>query len=289
VVLLIVGLVACVGVFDLTMAWLAERETDQPADTGKGWVLASQEREPAPGTPARGTAILLHGFVGSPYDFQPLVGPLTDIGYRVVAPVLPGQSRKTPAWDRGELGADALVRWARDLIAAETERAGRPPVLVGFSMGGALAILAAEAGGIDRLVLLAPYLGLPVADDAATATAEAMQWAVPIIPKTQRGQINDPAGYDRYEPGSYMLSVAGFLRLQTLAERARVAARHITVPTLVVYAPGDSVADAEDIRAVAAEMPGATVLSADASDHVLLFDYDGPAVVEAVVSFLQQP
>lgn len=287
--MLVVGLVACVGVFDLTMAWLAERETDQPAETGKGWVLVPQEHEPASGTPERGTAILLHGFVGSPYDLQPLVGPLTDIGYRVVVPVLPGQSRKTPAWDRGELGVDALVHWARDLIAAETERAGRPPALVGFSMGGALAILAAEAGGIDRLVLLAPYLGLTVADDAATATAEVMQWAVPIIPKTQRGQINDPDGYDRYEPGSYMLSMAGFLRLQTLADRAGVAARHIAVPTLVVYAPGDSVADAETIRAVAAGMPDATVLSADASDHVLLFDYDGPEIVRAVVSFLQRP
>ncbi len=285
---LVIALVALVGLFDLSMLWQADRETELAPDTGAGWVLAPQVHEPADGAVTRGSAILLHGFVGSPYDFQPLVGPLTEIGYRVVVPVLPEQSRKTPAWDRGEIGADGLVRWARDLIAEETALTGRPPVLVGFSMGGALAMLAAEVGGIERLVLLAPYLGLVAADGAATATAELAQWAIPIIPKTQRGQINDPEGYARYEPGSYMISMEGFLRLQRLAERARLAARHVTVPTLVVYAPEDSVVSAETLKRVIAEMPAAELVSADASDHVLLFDYDAEAVVEAVLAFLDR-
>jgi len=271
------------------MVWQAHQETDLPPDTGAGWVLTPQVHEPAADTADRGSAILLHGFSGSPYDLQPLVGPLTEIGYRVVLPVLPEQSRKTPAWDRGEIGADALVRWVRDLIAEETERAGRPPVLVGFSMGGALAILAGEAGGIDRLVLLAPYLALAVADEAATATAEVTQWAIPLVPKTQRGQINDPDGYARYEPGSYVISMEDFLRLQRLAERARFAARNIAVPTLVVYAPEDSVASAEATRKVAGQMPDAALMPADASDHVLLFDYDAPEIVRAVVAFLESP
>ncbi len=61
------------------------------------------------------------------------------------------------------------------------------------------------------------------------------------------------------------------------------------MPTLVVYAPGDTVASAEAIQKAAAQIPEATLVSADASDHVLLFDYDAEAIVHAVVAFLERP
>lgn len=289
VILAALVLVSAVGLFDLAMAWLVHRETTLPPEEGAGWMLSAQVFEPAAGVPRRGSAVMLHGFVGSPYDLSPLVVPLTERGFRVVVPVLPGQSRAEAAWDRDDVTPDAFLAWTRTLIADETRTAGRTPVLVGFSMGGALAIIAAADGGVDRLVLLAPYLGLTEGDETATRVAELAQWVAPFMPKTQRGKINDPDGYARYEPGSYVVSLPGFLQLQALAARARAAAPGLELPTLVVYAPGDSVASGETARRLFDDRANVELLAATRSDHVLLFDYDADAVIARVVAFLEKP
>lgn len=289
VILVVIGFVICLGLFDLSMFWLAHREKSQLPNEKADWVLSAQVHEPKAGPATRGTAILLHGFVGSPYDFFPLVGPLTEIGYRVIVPIVPEQNRKHPAWRRGEMTPDAMVQWVQDLVEEETLSTGRPPTLVGFSMGASLALLAAHSGGVNRLVLLAPYFGMPVADKALTWAARVARWVVPIIPKSSRGQIRDPEGYSRYEPGSFLISLPAFLHLQRLAEKARSAAPYIRVPTITIHAPKDSVASFYAMERLLGQLANVEIVTVNSSNHILLFDFDAPEVIRNVVAFLNRP
>lgn len=101
-------------------------------------------------------ALLIHGFLGSPRELRPLAQELADAGVTARGVLLPG------------FGANiARLKEARaeDWLAAaraaweETREGATRTTLIGFSMGGAVALrLAAEAGlAPDQLILLAPH------------------------------------------------------------------------------------------------------------------------------------
>jgi len=101
-------------------------------------------------------ALLIHGFLGSPRELRPLAHELASAGVTAYGVLLPG------------FGADIArlhrVR-AEDWLAAaraawdETREGATRTTLIGFSMGGAVALrLAAEARlAPDQLILLAPH------------------------------------------------------------------------------------------------------------------------------------
>jgi carboxylesterase len=101
-------------------------------------------------------ALLIHGYMGSPREFLPLAMALADVGVTAQAVLLPGFGE-----DRERLGRVRAEDW---LLAArsmwrEMRGSGGRSILIGFSMGGAVALsLAAESRmAPDELILLAPH------------------------------------------------------------------------------------------------------------------------------------
>ncbi|HEY8080595.1 MAG TPA: alpha/beta hydrolase [Acidimicrobiales bacterium] len=78
-----------------------------PTVTARGIEFSYLERGPDDGP----LALLLHGFPDSPTSYEPLMGALSDLGYRVVAPWMRGYAPTSLAPDSsyhvGSLGADA--------------------------------------------------------------------------------------------------------------------------------------------------------------------------------------
>jgi carboxylesterase len=115
----------------------------------------------APCGVARGCAVLVHGFPGSPAEMRGLGRVLAESGLRARGVLLPG------------FGAEIETLASRDhrewvaAVAASLDAAARrggPVVAVGYSMGAAL-VLAAVAQGApppERMVLLAPFSKLGV-------------------------------------------------------------------------------------------------------------------------------
>lgn len=101
-------------------------------------------------------ALLIHGFMGSPRDMRPLAHELADAGVTTRGVRLPGFG-ENPERLRHIRATD----WMDAARAAwnETRTGARHTALIGFSMGGAIALrLAAEAGlAPDQLILLAPH------------------------------------------------------------------------------------------------------------------------------------
>lgn len=99
-------------------------------------------------------ALLLHGFLGTPAEFRPLAGELLQAGWTVQGLLLPGFGAQI----------DSLFerRYAEWIEAASAALAGlqkehEPVLLVGFSMGGAVALNVAAERRPSGLVLLAPF------------------------------------------------------------------------------------------------------------------------------------
>jgi len=104
--------------------------------------------------PAR--ALLIHGFLGTPRDLRPLAQELAAAGVTARGVLLPGF-----ADDFSKLRHVRASDWldAARAAWAETRAGASRATLIGFSMGGAIALrIAAEAGlAPDQLILLAPH------------------------------------------------------------------------------------------------------------------------------------
>lgn len=102
--------------------------------------------------PADVACLLLHGFGGSPFEVEPLVPALTDLGCAVDLPTLPGHDSSVEDFRR---------TFFRDWLAHAQERyrllsqRHEKVIPIGFSMGGSLALLLAARHNPAGVVSLA--------------------------------------------------------------------------------------------------------------------------------------
>ena len=118
------------------------------------------------GTPA-GAAVFLHGLTDSPYSLRHIARRYRDLGYVSVAIRIPGHGT-VPAGLTGVEWEDWMA--ATRLAVREARRRAGPSAplhLVGFSNGGALALMYAldalddpKLTKPDRLVLISPMVGI---------------------------------------------------------------------------------------------------------------------------------
>lgn len=125
--------------------------------TGRGTLVVLDTGDPAGGDTRSGgpvaplTIIMLPGYTGAKEDFAPLLDPLSENGFRVIAVDLPGQ-HESPGSDRE---SSYSVEESGAVIHALISSLGGEVVLLGHSFGGLLARAAVLAGArIRGLVLL---------------------------------------------------------------------------------------------------------------------------------------
>jgi esterase/lipase len=283
--IVLVSLVSLFLIFDLAMAVLAWREYQSGLLAGQQypWSFASQEIEPVH-VRASHSVILLHGYMGSPFDFKMLAIRLRDAGFRVVIPAIPGQNRKTSVYKRGEFTPKFYQDWLAQIVKQETERFGQKPYLLGFSMGGALATVVSAENTVAKLVLLAPFYALPHANNLVEKIAGWVSWVLPVVPKLSKARINDAKGYAEYIPGSLLVSLDAFVQLHHMAVAAQEKVARITVPVLILASPNDQVASFAKTQELAAT-PNIQLRQFPRSNHVLLYDYDREPICQAILQF----
>jgi carboxylesterase len=226
-------------------------------------------------------AVLIHGFTGTPHDMRPLAEALAAAGVSAHAPLLPG------------FGADIdrlrQVR-AEDWLAAarqawlQTRREAERSTLIGFSMGGAVALrLAAEPGPApDELILLAPHwkfadrralllpLGKFVIHDfkpfarADFGDPRVRHMFAELAPEAD---LDDPEIRRRLRE-SASIPTSALDQLRRIGIAAAAAAPRITVPTTIVQGLQDTTTLPRHSRTLAART-GATLREVP-GDHLLV-------------------
>jgi 2-succinyl-6-hydroxy-2,4-cyclohexadiene-1-carboxylate synthase len=117
--------------------------------------LATHYVEQGSGTPV----VLLHGFSGSVETMDGLAAPLAAAGYRVIRMDLMGHGLSAKPAEPGAYTLEAAAAQVVDLIRGHI---GAPAAVVGYSMGGRVALAAALGAPelISRLVLIGATAGL---------------------------------------------------------------------------------------------------------------------------------
>lgn len=125
--------------------------------------------QPTDAMHTRGTVIMLHGFTACNQQFLDWAEQLMQEGYYVVLPLLPahGIDFGTKYTDKeGSLLAkesEIYEEFARDMVELAENAPGPDKIIVGLSVGGAIATKATLIGDglFDKSIILSPFLAIP--------------------------------------------------------------------------------------------------------------------------------
>ncbi len=253
--------------------------------------------------PPRAGALLLHGFPGTPAELRPLGEALSSAGVRAQAPLLPGFG---PAMAHlGDIGAREWLAGAAQAWKDLQERHART-VLVGYSMGGALALRLAASHPPERLILVAPLWRLLGPAWPLGALLPIVERLIPSFGPLDHGSpLDNPElrqffaraapelDLERPEVRAELrrrvrLHTATLTQLWQLAIGSGGAARAVHAPTLIVQGKTDRVVRAHDTRDLARRFSGPVQLHELDAGHLVL-DSTGPrwpAVRDVILDFV---
>jgi carboxylesterase len=232
--------------FDLIHA----RSAPPPSAAVQLQPFAGDEHRPFLLAGGRPAALLVHGFPGTPAEMLPLGLSLQKAGWTARGLLLPGFGA-----DLASLENRSTQDWVHCVGAAlcALRRRHSPVLLVGFSLGGALAVTAASADSPDGLVLLAPFWR------SASGLQRAAARLRPVLPRylypLRRADFRDPGtrellraiapGVDPEDPGAATELRRLGVPLRVLAEmlasgrRSYRSASRVRCPTLIVQGSRD--------------------------------------------------
>ena len=228
--------------------------------------------------------VLVHGAGGSAELWPRQLDALADVA-QVLAPDLPGHG---PLGGRGRPSIAAYAEWLDAFLAAVTEE---PAVLVGHSMGGAvaqaLALLRPER--LAGLVLLATGARLRVVARLVELLRHDPREGQSLIQDLSFGAAAAPecaALVARVlREGPPLVTLGDFLACDRFDVRERLAA--IRIPTLVVAGTADRLTPARYARFLAEAIPGARLVEIEAAGHFPQLEQPEP-VNAAIRAFLAE-
>ena len=239
----------------------------------------------------KGAVLLLHGFLSSPTDFGELPDRLREDGYEVLVPRQPGHG--TTPGRLADITAQDL-REAAHARCAELIARHRRVSVVGFSMGGALALDLSDDFDLEALVLVNPYLGKladrswsPVSTDSLfTFFAPAVHAVIRPDGMANIARPEGLHGHVQYRT----VPLTTVRQLQVLAEDLAIEQPIPTGPVLLLRSRDDGVVQPGPMDELAQRLEGdgvsVTEQMYEQSRHLLFRDYDGGDAVTRVREFL---
>lgn len=229
---------------------------------------------------AKAVVICLHGFSGMPYELDPGLAAIAQAGLTAAAPLLPRHGYRDSATQHREfalLNRDELLAAARQEIAIARQSYDHVG-LMGFSMGGAIALTLAAEGLVDACAAIAPALRLPL---KAEILIPLLGWADFEI---------DARSTETFYFPKYEFHHARSLRaIWRLAALARQGLSEIRCPLQVIHSQMDRTIPARIVDLIERQVPvPVETFWFNESGHIMLRDRDQKAVALALTEFMQR-
>ena len=266
---------------------LSDASSDRDADTGI--IRGAEPMSLGPEDQDR-AILMVHGFSGSPNNFNDLPGHLAEAGWHVHVMLLPGHGTTPREFEATT--AEKLEQAVTDELALLRGRFATV-VLLGHSMGGALATLAAARNRVEGLILVSPYYAvthrwyyLLHPETWARLLSPVVRWiySSPQMQPVNRAEVREQIISYHWIP------VRSALTAMELAARARDAETTacVDMPVLLIHSRMDQVTDSRVAESVFNAFPAKEKQAAwlHRSDHIVFWDYEREEVKRQVDSFL---
>lgn len=238
--------------------------------------------------------LLLHGFGGSPYDYQFLIDELKQKDTAFFAPCIAGHCEAS-ARDLALSTSEQWVASAQQALADLKAQGYEQIDVVGFSLGGILALGIADDPAVRRVVLVNPYTEVPHRWYhllPVSTWQNLLHNVVPYIRKSATGQITNRALQSAYIPAYLHLPVDAVRELDELSRSFWAAFDPPDKPILMIIAENDVVSSPQRMNEYAEQYfmrEDDQILRVGNSNHVVLHDNDKEVVIAEILQFLEHP
>jgi carboxylesterase len=215
---------------------------------------------------------------------------LNEAGFTVSVPLLPGHG--THPRDFSSVTADDLI-CAVSLEYAQLRKSFERVILIGHSMGAALAMILATQEKPSALALLAPYLKIKHQWYYIIPTELYHRILAPFVPYVYRLPFFRQVFKEDALSGVVdynFISTRGVSALFELNRRALQAAGNVRGPLLVIHSRKDEATDyraAEEFCKQCREKD-LRFVTLEHSNHRILLDYDAEQAAREVLEFVQK-
>ncbi|OLP16792.1 carboxylesterase [Leptolyngbya sp. 'hensonii'] len=234
--------------------------------------------------------LLLHGLGGGVYEMQLLGAYLHQQGLTVRAINYPGHDR--PSF---RMPASTWQQWYLHILETYLQlvRQYDRVSVVGFSTGCPLGLHLAVQHPIEKLVLLAPYMAIRrqlndrikpevLLFSLGQVISEVPRLRLPIRDRTMRQQAQQALFFRSF-------NLAAVRSANELIALVKQELPGITVPTLIMQAPGDTIVDPAGATLIYDQLGSTekTLIWLEQSDHIIPLDLERDRVFQEVGQFLK--
>ena len=246
---------------------------------------------------AQPTVIFAHGAFCGGWAFEQFRTPFEARGLRTLAPDMRGHTAKSP---RGGCANLSMSDYAADLARLIGEQ-DEPPVLIGHSLGGLVAQMAAAKAPVRALVLLAPSPPWGVAGSSLEEAGSALAlhalgpfWLQSVDPDYASARLYSLDKLDkeaRKATFARMTAESGRALWETLNwcldpfMTTSVAVDRIKAPVLALAGDRDLIHPPATVRQTAARL-SADVLTFDGMSHWLIGERGWEKVAQSCLDWL---
>jgi len=267
---------------------IAKAEAKRPRDPETGIRIGAEPFAYDVGKPA---CLILHGFQASPQVMRELAQRMADAGISSRCILLPGHG--TTVADFAKSRGSDWVTTSEQAYGEMCKQYGADQVFIlGFSMGGTVALNMAERREVPGLVLLAPFLRVTRKWFHLVRAESLSRCSLAIgFPRVVKNIAVDIADTSVREGLIYV----GFTPMSTacslfdLADETRADLPKVACPLLVLHAPADRVADVRESKRLM-EVVASTdkrLVILERSKHLLSLDYDKERVFAETIAFIK--
>lgn len=226
-------------------------------------------------------ALLIHGFPGTPAELRPLGHHLAQAGISAHGLLLPGFGP-----DIVNLAQAGKEAWLTAVQSYWQQHLAQYPhkSLIGYSMGGALALLCAPFLNPDRLILLAPFWRM---DGWQAALLPLLKYVKKTIYPFEKADFSNPATVKQLQelmPSANLddLQTQKFIREQIqlptavlddvrqLGQAAFRTAATVQKPTLILQGQRDNTVRPQDTRRLLQMIKGPVTYHEVKGDHLFI-------------------
>lgn len=224
-------------------------------------------------------ALIIHGFTSTTESMRSVADAVSEAGYEVELPLLPGHG--TQWQDLAATPAEAIldaVSDAYDRLAQRTDAI----IPVGLSMGGALALWVGAQKRAPGVVVINPGLRLQPGTGTAARFASRLKPTIASI----AGDIAKPGVTEEaYE----VTPLRAVWQLDRLFGRARAALPQLSAtdtPVMLLRSPIDNVVGSSSSELLKRAVPQTQEVILRRSRHVAPLDHDAELVGRRTVQFI---